>query len=556
MAKKNDNSNDLSARLAALDEEFGITPTPQEEPEPPKKVETPKKKAEKKSKKEPIENNGISHSFETEESPAVSPPVKKKKEKKSLFGFGKKRKDAQKETDLAMEQIAEEFDVPKELVYSGPNKKRTFGRKAKDASEENQIPKPVPLPIPEFEDPINHEEENFEQIEENIHYEDIPEEKIDVEVQSAPEENEFEEEETIVSSSIKQDEDDILPPYLSEEDEDLIRPQDLDEEIESQPINENIDSPETPEVEDANKNDFLSKLKSKKKKNQEKTVANTNKKKSPLLNIFLIALIAIIGLILAITLISKLFGGNDNSEISISSSEFETAEQISVQKAKELIEETNSVDEIVGFEEGEEIKFEGGEGFASDNKTSNNQTGLVSFREEEVVVNSNGLVPYSNARFGASFEHPPEWTELTGFTAKETAKNVSNVVMVGYPAESDTIENVRISMEGTPVSISSKEYFSKTEGLMGQTFNKFSLIKKGETTANGGEAPYRIYQWIPTSEEEEHTYEKYKTKIKQYQVYLAGKEKVYVVTFTAEASVFDKNFEKYNKVLSTLSLQR
>lgn len=555
MAKNNYN-DDLSAKLAELDEEFGISPVKEEE--------QPTHPSNSNSKKEPVNNKGISHSFETEEEAPLPPvkPVKEKKEKKGFLGFGKK-----KETTEAPSIDNEEAHIPKELVYQGEKKKRIFGKapSTEDAtSESNQpaIPIPVVMPTQSIEDNVDTTEQN--QSVENETVEDFN--------FASQEELHSTEDDEIQDSVVT-----IVTPPTNEDVEEKIEDMVVEGELVSDnsiQINKSTDEiieEETPiPLTEETEEDFLAKLenptkKSKKekkvkekpvkeKKVKEKPIADPNKKKTPLLNIFLIALIAVVASILLFTIVMKLIGGNDSQEIPISSTDFENAEQISVQKAKDLIESSNNIEDIVDVEEGKEVVFNGGNGFSSDKESP---SGLVSLREDtEVTVNSNGMVSYSNSRFGASFEHPPEWIELTGFTSKETTENVSNIVMVGYPADSSTIENLRISLEGTPVSISAKEYFSKTEGLMEQTFNKFSLIKKGETTANGGEAPYRIYQWIPTSEDEEHTYDKHKMKIKQYQIYLAGKEKVYVVTFTAEASVFDKNFQKYNQILSNMQLHR
>lgn len=278
---------------------------------------------------------------------------------------------------------------------------------------------------------------------------------------------------------------------------------------------------------------------------EEKVQSKKKKSKRALLNILLISFIIIMGLFIIV----MFTGGGDNEDVTTepSKSEIKEGEAISVQKAKEIVEDANS-----HLEEATSENTYGG----------NESTEAISLLDEDIssdtnsTPNENGQMNFADIHNGISFTYPTEWMELFSFTTKPVPMGVKNAVMVGYPADSKIIDNMRISIEGTPLSISAKKYFTETEGVMEQTFHKFQLIKKGETTVAGGEAPYRIYSWIPETEENFSPYEKDWLKIKQYQVYVAGKEKVYVVTFTAEDKLFNKNFKKYEEILSSLELEK
>lgn len=259
-----------------------------------------------------------------------------------------------------------------------------------------------------------------------------------------------------------------------------------------------------------------------------------------LFNIIAICLLLAIALVLILKVLSS--GGETNEALPVPQSDFESGEEVSVEKAKSIIEEANKeLDVILPTEE------------VTDTPTGSVVT-LPTLPEEEEPVVVDGKIEYQNDAQNIQFTYPSEWLELLSFTAKERPENVKNVVMVGRSAESGIVDNMRISIEGTPKSITSKHYFEKTEGLMQQVFPKFQLISSDELTVSGREAPSRVYTWTPEAELERTPFEQEQIALKQQQIYVAGQEKVYVITFTATAKEFDKQYPKYKEVLSTLEL--
>lgn len=272
-------------------------------------------------------------------------------------------------------------------------------------------------------------------------------------------------------------------------------------------------------------------------------VFNSMKKKNkkPLNKILFIAIIIVlVGIIFMLGL--KFLSSGSSEQTPVVNEEFTKGEDISVQKAKEIVEEANKNMEGIQLTT------------TSEGKDSDISTTLPTLPAEEEKVDSNQPQDFVNNELGISFTYPSEWIEIFSFQGKQTPKEVKNVVMVGYPADSNIIDNMRISIEGTPLSITSKEYFSDTEELMAEVFPKFQLVNKGEMTVSGREAPTRTYVWVPQEELDRSPYEQEWLRIKQLQVYVAGNNKVYVVTFTGEEKLFDKNFEKYKEILSTLEL--
>lgn len=188
-------------------------------------------------------------------------------------------------------------------------------------------------------------------------------------------------------------------------------------------------------------------------------------------------------------------------------------------------------------------------------KTKDKSTNLnlpsIPSKEEDKVSD---YYTFDNSYNNIKFEYPKYWTEIPQFQIKETEENVKNVIMVGYPPNSPTIDNMRITIEETPISVTSKEYFRETEERMVEIFPKFQIKQKGETTVSGREAPTRIYRWVPETELEKSPYKQEWLHIQQYQVYVAGQSKVYIVTFTSDEHTFEEKFEEYQRILTTLEL--
>lgn len=263
-------------------------------------------------------------------------------------------------------------------------------------------------------------------------------------------------------------------------------------------------------------------------------------KNKVLFNIFAICLLLAIALVLILKVLSS--GGDTEEALPVPQTEFESGEEVSVEKAKTIIEEANKeLDVILPTSE------------ATDSPAGTVTT-LPALPEEEEPVVVDGKIEYINDAQNIHFTYPSEWLELLSFTAKKRPENVKNVVMVGRSADSGVVDNMRISIEGTPKSITSKHYFEKTEGLMQQVFPKFQLISTDELTVSGREAPSRVYTWTPEAELERTPFAQEQIALKQQQIYVAGKEKVYVITFTATAKEFDDQYPKYKEILSTLEL--
>lgn len=253
-------------------------------------------------------------------------------------------------------------------------------------------------------------------------------------------------------------------------------------------------------------------------------------------NIFAIGLLIAIALVLILKVV---FSDGGNEALPVPQEEFENGEEISVEKAKEIIEQANK--DLGNIQE--------------EQTDTTNEGVLPTLPSEDEEVVDTGTIEYDNSSHGIHFTYPSEWLELFSFTTKEKPENVENIVMVGYPVDSGKIDNMRISIEGTPVSITAKKYFQSTENLMKNVFPKFQLIEEGELTVSGREAPTRTYTWVPEGELERTPYEQEWVYIKQQQIYVAGKDKVYVVTFTSDKEDFDSNFEKYKDIISTLELE-
>lgn len=161
---------------------------------------------------------------------------------------------------------------------------------------------------------------------------------------------------------------------------------------------------------------------------------------------------------------------------------------------------------------------------------------------------------YIDNYYNISFKYPSDWIELYQFSTKKTEENVKNIVMVGQPLETNNIDNMRISIEYTPISISAKEYFSQTEERMSKIFPHFKAMNAGEKTVSGREAPARIYEWVSKEETDKSKFPQEWTKTMQYQLYVAGKTKIYIITFTTTEENFNDRIETYQEILKTINL--
>lgn len=186
--------------------------------------------------------------------------------------------------------------------------------------------------------------------------------------------------------------------------------------------------------------------------------------------------------------------------------------------------------------------------------TSKNNNLILPSLPDETPIENKETKSYFNSKYNISFEYPLEWEEIIEFEYSESSDNVENVIMVGILDEKNNINNMRISIEDIPVSITSKEYIEKTDGLLEEVFPKFQSMNSGEITVSGREAPTRMYIWVPQTELDRTPYKQEWSRIQQYQIYVSGKTKMYVVTFTANKDMFLDNFKTYENILKTLTL--
>jgi len=161
---------------------------------------------------------------------------------------------------------------------------------------------------------------------------------------------------------------------------------------------------------------------------------------------------------------------------------------------------------------------------------------------------------YNNDYYGISFKYPSNWIENYQFQIKKTSDNVKNIVLLTHPPEDEELDNMRITVEYTKKSITAKEYIRQTEEKMKQIFPELTIVNTGEITVSGREAPTRVYIWVPEEELAKSEFPQEWKRIQQYQVYVSGNNKMYIVTFTGSIDGFSKNYEKYEKILDTLVL--
>ena len=161
---------------------------------------------------------------------------------------------------------------------------------------------------------------------------------------------------------------------------------------------------------------------------------------------------------------------------------------------------------------------------------------------------------YHNSFLDIKFEYPSYWVENYTFQVKDTDENVQNVVLLTHPSDKEVLDNMRISIEYLDKSITSKEYIRQTEERMYDIFPELQIVNTGELTVSGREAPSRIYIWVTEEELEKSQFPQEWNRIQQYQIYVAGQTKIYIITFTTTVEDFSKNYEKYERIISTLEL--
>ena len=151
-------------------------------------------------------------------------------------------------------------------------------------------------------------------------------------------------------------------------------------------------------------------------------------------------------------------------------------------------------------------------------------------------------------------KYPSNWIENYQFQINKTSDNVNNIVLLTNTPEYVELDNMRITVEYTKKSITAKEYIRQTEEKMKQIFPELTIVNTGEITVSGREAPTRVYIWVPEEELAKSEFPQEWKRIQQYQVYVSGNNKMYIVTFTGSIDGFSKNYEKYEKILDTLVL--
>lgn len=167
--------------------------------------------------------------------------------------------------------------------------------------------------------------------------------------------------------------------------------------------------------------------------------------------------------------------------------------------------------------------------------------------------NSDQKSTYLNSDYNIEFQYPASWVETYDFRTLDTKDNVHNIVMLGNSAGNVVLNNMRIVVEDTKQSLTSKQYVEKTEELMRNTFPEFQSIDTGEITVAGRGALTRMYLWVPDSEKARTPYPQEWTRIQQYQIYVSGQAKMYIITFTATREDFSKFYNTYESILNTLT---
>lgn len=300
----------------------------------------------------------------------------------------------------------------------------------------------------------------------------------------------------------------------------------------------------------------VDKLQKGKSSNDKKKKGKKVKSKKGLI---IIVLLAFILLILSMSILKKSDekATDTNKDISV-----EEGAEISVAEARKKLDEmSNEADKIYDEYEDEDydsddvIEIGSGVDEVNDEDIDGSvfeQTNL----DGKIVQQPDGSVKFSDPQFGISFTYPSRWKEIHGFTLKQVPENVQNTIMLSEYPNINLLDNIRITVEHTKQSVSAKKYFDHTVDYMGTVFNKYQLIDSGELTVSGGEAMYRTYTWTPKGEEEKSKYEKNWMKVKQKQVYIAGNQKMYIVTMTADEKSFAKRDKEFSEILKTLNVNR
>lgn len=299
----------------------------------------------------------------------------------------------------------------------------------------------------------------------------------------------------------------------------------------------------------------------KEQKNEEVKV--TAKKKSNKMLLILIAVVptailmfVVVFLVAALLTTSKDTPTDTADLNSIPTEQIEEGAELSVSEAQAILEGAKKEADLVTVELDEDgvPKQTISSNIIDETKLGTDAFDLTEIDDGRISKNEIGDYTFADPSSGLSLTYPGKWNEVYGFTAKERPINVNNVVLIGSDPSVSKADNMRISIEATQQSVSAKEYFDKTVDLFAENFDEYQLISSGEKTISGGEAMYRVYSW--STKETVPEVRSSKDRITQYQVYIAGQEKMHVITFTSMSDKFDRNYDTYEEILSTIHVNR
>lgn len=504
----------------------------------------------------------------------VFEPSQLNKEKKSIFGFGKKNKD--KNSDKSDEIVTNQKSKKKGFVLPFGKKKKDLLDRLDEIAQTETSDKTEKHSIIDslhededlnnksiFEDNTNEifsdnsqkdleqqndfsfNEDNSIQKEENNATDDIPDLLKENEIPFDDYNTEStEQEETIIEQPNLENENNDKEENTDNEDEtDFLR-----DSIFKKKGSKEIDLQDEKSQKSKKKKDKKSLTDSKKdinilekddeisnsdtETNNEFDIEPNKKNKNKLLPI-IIALVVIVAGIGGFMAVKTLFGNNTAPVVSDTTSsenvDKDTVDSI-VKETQEVVDNANSSAEQyeknnelppqVGVDIDEEINIENEQASTSTTKTY----------ADNVV----------------SFTYPSEWVEVPEFKTRTTDDNVTNIIMLGLtPTDVEDTNNMRITIEKTLTSITAKDYLAKTEELMKKSFTNIKTRKSAELTIAGREAPSRIYTFNDESG----------NSVEQFQIYVAKDRDIYVITFTSSEKNFAKNLETYKTILKTLKLE-
>lgn len=163
---------------------------------------------------------------------------------------------------------------------------------------------------------------------------------------------------------------------------------------------------------------------------------------------------------------------------------------------------------------------------------------------------------HENADYGLSFKYPSHWVEVPQFRESPQTQNVSNLVMLADNTKPGFLKNMRVVVERTPLSLTAKDYIRETEDRMKEIFPFFQKVREKEVTVSGREAPARVYMWVPDTESSLSPHPEEWRRIKQYQVYIADGQSMFVITFTSWMQDFEDDFDSFQNVLKSMQIRR